>query len=98
LNIDRNWLSQSLPRSWKLSSGQLYRNRRELGADPLTPTIHSSDDNETRSFNGGTKMGEMLTPTHLMVVAAVAIVLFGGKKIPELGRGLGEGLRGLRME
>ena len=41
-------------------------------------------------------MGEMLTPTHLMVVAAVAIVLFGGKKIPELGRGLGEGLRGLR--
>jgi sec-independent protein translocase protein TatA len=31
-----------------------------------------------------------------MVVAAVAIVLFGGKKIPELGRGLGEGLRGLR--
>jgi sec-independent protein translocase protein TatA len=42
------------------------------------------------------KMGEMLTPTHLMVVAAVAIVLFGGKKIPELGRGLGEGLRGLR--
>jgi sec-independent protein translocase protein TatA len=42
------------------------------------------------------KMGGMLTPTHLMVVAAVAIVLFGGKKIPELGRGLGEGLRGVR--
>jgi sec-independent protein translocase protein TatA len=38
----------------------------------------------------------MLTPTHLMVVAAVAIVLFGGKKLPELGRGLGDGLRGLR--
>lgn len=41
-------------------------------------------------------MGELLTPTHLMVVAAVALVLFGGKKLPELGKGLGEGLRGLK--
>ena len=41
-------------------------------------------------------MGELLTPTHLMVVAAVALVLFGGKKLPELGKGLGEGLRGFK--
>jgi len=26
----------------------------------------------------------------------VAIVLFGGKKLPELGKGLGEGLRGFK--
>jgi len=41
-------------------------------------------------------MGELLTPTHLMVVAAVAFLLFGGKKLPELGRGLGEGFRGFK--
>jgi sec-independent protein translocase protein TatA len=41
-------------------------------------------------------MGELLTPTHLMVVAIIAFVLFGGKKLPELGKGLGEGLRGLK--
>jgi sec-independent protein translocase protein TatA len=41
-------------------------------------------------------MGELLTPTHLMVVAAVALVLFGGKKLPELGKGLGEGFRGFK--
>ncbi len=41
-------------------------------------------------------MGELLTPTHLMVVAVIAFVLFGGKKLPELGKGLGEGLRGLK--
>ncbi|MGA2850334.1 MAG: twin-arginine translocase TatA/TatE family subunit [Terracidiphilus sp.] len=41
-------------------------------------------------------MGELLTPTHLMVVAAVVIIFFGGKKISELGKGLGEGLRGFR--
>ena len=39
-------------------------------------------------------MGELLTPTHMIVVAIVAFVLFGGRKLPELGKGLGEGLRG----
>jgi sec-independent protein translocase protein TatA len=41
-------------------------------------------------------MGELFTPTHLMVLAVVALVLFGGKKLPELGKGLGEGLRGFK--
>ena len=41
-------------------------------------------------------MDELLTPTHLMVVAAVALFLFGGKKLPEIGRGLGDGLRGFQ--
>jgi sec-independent protein translocase protein TatA len=41
-------------------------------------------------------MGELLTPTHLVVIAAIALVLFGGKKLPELGKGLGEGFRGFR--
>jgi sec-independent protein translocase protein TatA len=41
-------------------------------------------------------MGELLTPTHLMAVLAVAFLLFGGRKLPELGKGLGEGLRGFK--
>jgi len=41
-------------------------------------------------------MGELFTPTHLIVLAVVAIVLFGGKKLPELGKGLGEGLKGFK--
>lgn len=41
-------------------------------------------------------MGELFTPTHLMVLALVCLVLFGGKKLPELGKGLGEGLRGFK--
>jgi sec-independent protein translocase protein TatA len=41
-------------------------------------------------------MGELFTPTHLIVLAIVAIILFGGKKLPELGKGLGEGLRGFK--
>jgi sec-independent protein translocase protein TatA len=32
----------------------------------------------------------------MIVVAVVAFVLFGARKLPELGKGLGEGLRGFR--
>lgn len=41
-------------------------------------------------------MGDLLQPTHLLVIGIVLIVLFGGRKLPELGKGLGEGLRGFR--
>lgn len=41
-------------------------------------------------------MGELLTPAHLMMVTAVAFVLFGAKRLPGLGKGIGEGLRGFR--
>ncbi len=41
-------------------------------------------------------MGELFTPWHLGLLAIVAVVLFGGRKLPELGKGLGEGLRGFK--
>ena len=41
-------------------------------------------------------MGELLTPTHLIVVLVVALLIFGPKKLPDLGKGLGEGLRGFK--
>lgn len=41
-------------------------------------------------------MGELLTPTHLLLVLAVALLLFGPRKLPELGKGLGEGIRGFK--
>jgi len=41
-------------------------------------------------------MGDLFQPMHLIVIAVVLLVLFGGKKLPELGKGLGEGLRGFK--
>jgi len=35
----------------------------------------------------------LFQPEHLLVVLAIAILFFGGKKIPELMRGVGEGVR-----
>jgi sec-independent protein translocase protein TatA len=41
-------------------------------------------------------MGDFLQPWHLIVLAIVAFVLFGAKRLPELGKGLGEGLKGFK--
>jgi sec-independent protein translocase protein TatA len=41
-------------------------------------------------------MGELLTPTHLILVLVVALLVFGPRKLPELGKGLGEGLKGFK--
>lgn len=32
----------------------------------------------------------------ILLILAIAILLFGGKKIPEIGRGLGEGIRNFK--
>lgn len=41
----------------------------------------------------GENMGQLLAPTHLMWILLIVILLFGAKKIPELAKGLGQGLR-----
>ena len=41
-------------------------------------------------------MGELFQPTHLLLVAIVAMIFLGPKRLPELGKGLGEGIRGFR--
>jgi sec-independent protein translocase protein TatA len=41
-------------------------------------------------------MGDLLQPWHLILLAVVAFLLFGAKRLPELGKGLGEGLKGFR--
>jgi sec-independent protein translocase protein TatA len=35
-------------------------------------------------------------PMHWLVILVVVLILFGGRKIPELMRGLGEGVRGFK--
>jgi len=38
----------------------------------------------------------LFQPMHLMIIAGIALLIFGPKKLPELGKGLGEGLRGFK--
>lgn len=35
-------------------------------------------------------------PTHLIIIAGIALLIFGPKKLPEFGKGLGEGIRGFK--
>jgi sec-independent protein translocase protein TatA len=39
---------------------------------------------------------EFFQPWHIIIVVGLALLFFGGRKLPELGKGLGEGLRGFK--
>ena len=38
----------------------------------------------------------LFQPMHLLVIMGIALLVFGPKKLPELGKGIGEGLRGFK--
>ena len=38
-------------------------------------------------------MGDLFAPQHLILILLIVLLMFGGKKIPELMRGLGKGIR-----
>jgi len=38
----------------------------------------------------------LFQPLHLLVIFGVALLVFGPKKLPELGKGIGEGIRGFK--
>jgi sec-independent protein translocase protein TatA len=38
----------------------------------------------------------ILEPGHLILILGIALIVFGPRKLPELGRGLGESIRGFR--
>lgn len=39
---------------------------------------------------------DLLQPQHLLIILIVALFVFGPKKLPELGQGLGKGIRSFR--
>ena len=41
-------------------------------------------------------MEGLLQPTHLILILGIALLMFGPRKLPELGQGLGKGIRGFR--
>ncbi len=41
-------------------------------------------------------MFRTIGPTELIVIIVVFVLLFGGKKIPDLAKGLGEGIRNFK--
>jgi sec-independent protein translocase protein TatA len=45
----------------------------------------------------GARMFEgLFQPMHLLLIFGIALLVFGPKKLPELGKGIGEGIRGFK--
>jgi len=38
----------------------------------------------------------LFQPTHLLIIFGIALLVFGPKKLPELGKGIGDGIRGFK--
>jgi len=38
----------------------------------------------------------LFQPMHLLVIFFIALLIFGPKRLPELGKGIGEGIRSLK--
>ncbi len=38
----------------------------------------------------------LFQPTHLLLIFAIVMLMFGPQKLPQLGKGLGEAIRGFR--
>jgi sec-independent protein translocase protein TatA len=48
-------------------------------------------------FYKRSKMFEgLFQPMHLLLVCGIALLVFGPKKLPELGKGIGDGIRGFK--
>jgi sec-independent protein translocase protein TatA len=45
---------------------------------------------------GGPELLMIFSPTDLLLILLVFVLLFGGKKIPDLARGLGQGIRNFK--
>jgi sec-independent protein translocase protein TatA len=41
-------------------------------------------------------IGDIFQPTHLLVILLVALLVLGPKRLPEVGRSLGKGIRDFR--
>jgi len=59
-----------------------------LGEEPLSAR-------QPVSF-GGIMFEGLFQPMHLLVIFFIALLVFGPRKLPELGKGLGEGIRALK--
>jgi sec-independent protein translocase protein TatA len=82
------------PSAWADYTGNLHGGR----CDWTSQRLHFYQSEFLRSdCNKGALMFEgLFQPMHLLVIVGIALLVFGPKRLPELGKGLGEGIRGFK--
>jgi sec-independent protein translocase protein TatA len=62
----------------------------------LCAPIAGETRNRSTIVGGGTMLDNLFQPMHLLVILFIALLVFGPKKLPELGKSLGEGIRSFK--
>src|SRR5580704_19562263 len=77
--------------------------RRRVGRLPMVSPVFVTRRTLSITTNpcvnlefGGFMFEGLLQPSHLLVILVVGLFVFGPKKLPELGKGLAEGIRGFK--
>jgi sec-independent protein translocase protein TatA len=52
--------------------------------------------NDLLRFEGLNMIEGLFQPMHLLLIFGIALLVFGPKKLPELGKGIGDGIRGFK--
>src|ERR1700730_15679820 len=59
-------------------------------------TLGFSNNIFSKAIQGAGMLEGLFQPMHLLVIFGIALLVFGPKKLPELGKGIGEGIRGFK--
>ncbi len=74
-------------------AGGAYNRRQDAGQSAIAPRLYS------KPLLKRTDMGfDALSPWHLLILAAVFVVLFGSRKLPDAARSLGKSMRIFKAE
>jgi TatA/E family protein of Tat protein translocase len=64
---------------------------------PVGVSLEEGVQSEFVDEGGGVYMGDgLFQPLHLFMILGIALLVFGPKRLPELGKGLGEAIRGFK--
>jgi sec-independent protein translocase protein TatA len=58
--------------------------------------LNVSNERRDPDHKDHTMIENILSPTHLLLILAVALIVLGPKRLPEAGRGLGSAIRGFK--
>src|SRR5205814_6494294 len=70
-----------------------FRPARPTSTSLATARLHEPESQQTLNRRYSAPVGYFQTPWHIVLLLLIALLLFGGKRLPEIGKALGSGMR-----